>query len=179
MDTVTNRPKARHWFVAFVKSCKEKKAAEALSSLGFEYYLPIRKEIHKWSDRRKEVERVLIPGIIFIHCMEKERELTLKDSPYLYGYMNDGGPHHPAIVRDSDMETFRAMVDGSGRDVVFSKDRLEPGDFVKVVSGPLSGKMGELVSINGKNCLAVRISMLGAAAIELSADTVEKTSRPE
>lgn len=179
MVTTTNQPEDRHWYVAFVKSCKEKKAAEALSSLGFEYYLPIRKELHKWSDRRKEVDRVLIPGIIFIRCFAKERLEPLKDSPYLWGYMNDGGPYKPAVVRDRDMDTFRAMVDGSGREVIFSRDRLAPGDFVKVVSGPLSGKTGELVSVNGKNCLAVRISMLGAAIIELSADTVEKTSRPE
>lgn len=169
----------KFWYIAFVKSCMEKKAASALSSLGFECYLPIRREVHKWSDRNKTVDRVLITGIIFIRTTPEARLEPLKMTPYVYGYMSACGQHKPAIVRDEEMDTFRAMVDGSGREVSISNVGLAPGDFVKVLSGPLAGRVCELVSINGRNCLAVRIPMLGAATIELSADIVEKAARPE
>lgn len=61
----------RQWLVAYVQSCLEKKTAERLKAMGVEYYLPIQSEIRQWSDRRKKVDRLVIPMMIFVHVTRR------------------------------------------------------------------------------------------------------------
>lgn len=162
------------WFIGFVKSNQERKAAEALTKMGVEHYLPIQREIHQWSDRKRIVERLVIPRLIFVRCTEAER-LKLKDQLWhIYAFMSNGGPYNPTVVRDQEMETFRAMVEHSGRPVTMSSVPLAVGDHVRITSGPLTGYECELVSIGTGRCLAVRLGVLGTATMDLALDTVEK-----
>ena len=164
----------RLWYIAHTKTCREKKAAEILGSLGVEHYVAIRSEIHKWSDRKKLVERVMLPHMIFIRCLPGERIPLLTENPHLSCYMSVKGTGKPAVVKDSEMETFRAMVEYGGRRLNVSMAEFAPGDRVRVTSGPLSGKECELVSIEGEKYLVVRLSVLGAATVKIDKETVEK-----
>ena len=49
--------KVRNWLVVCVQSNREKKTYERLTALGFEAFLPLQEEIHRWSDRSKKVRR--------------------------------------------------------------------------------------------------------------------------
>ena len=55
------------WVAALVHMCTEKKVGDRLKKLGIENYVPTQTEIHQWSDRKKKVERIVIPMVIFIH----------------------------------------------------------------------------------------------------------------
>lgn len=162
------------WFVGFVKSCQEKKVAAALDSLGIAHYLPVIREKRKWSDRTKVVDRIVIPGIIFVRCAESARRSSLGAIPALYAYMNDGGPGHPAVVPDRQMQDFIFMVERGGRDVTLTTEGFTPGDRVRITAGPLKGLECELVDILGRRSIAVRLGLLGAATVELMADSIEK-----
>lgn len=59
---------SQQWFAFCTHSRAEKRVAKRLSDLGYEVYLPIYIERHKWSDRIKEVEIPLFKGHIFIKC---------------------------------------------------------------------------------------------------------------
>lgn len=166
-------PQARHWYVAYVRSCMERKAAEMLTSLGYECYLPVQREIRQWSDRKKVCERLVLPRMIFIHCDQYQRVRTLEEVPYLYRYITVSGAFTPAVIRDQEMDAFRAMVDKSGRKVSVTTTFV-PGDNVRVVSGPLTGMQCKLASVKGGRCLAVNLGLLGTATVELSLDTIEK-----
>ena len=58
---------SKRWLVAIVRMCHEKKTSLRLSQMGIENFLPIQQEYHQWSDRRKKIDRVLIPMMIFVH----------------------------------------------------------------------------------------------------------------
>lgn len=167
-------PNERKWFIAFVKSNQERRTAEVLAMMGQEYYLPIQREIHRWSDRNRIVERLVIPHMIFIRCTEHERTQLLASVWQIYAFMSNGGPYNATVVRDSEMETFRAMVEHSGRNVSMSSVPLAVGDHVRVTSGPLTGYECELISIGSERCLAVRLGAIGTATMDLALDTVEK-----
>lgn len=81
---VTGRSVAHHkrWLVALVRISHEKKTSERLSKMGIENFLPVQQEVHQWSDRRKVVERVLLPMMIFVHVdmYEQKEVLTLGSS---------------------------------------------------------------------------------------------------
>jgi ribosomal protein L24 len=45
---------------------------------------------------------------------------------------------------------------------------------VQVVRGPLKGLTGELVTVDGKSSIVIRIERLGCAAVEMNASMVER-----
>ena len=178
MATATGRRRSSvtdlHWYVAYVKSCQERKVAEALGNMGVGYYLPVQREVHQWSDRKKIVARLVLPRMIFIRTTEAGRLGPMRVIPGLLRYMSNKGPYNPVIIRDAEMESFRAMVEHSGRNVSMNGEALVPGDRVRIVHGPLTGYEFELVSIGDARCLGVRLGSLGYATMDLSADALEK-----
>ncbi len=169
---MTNNPQdSRLWYVARVASCQEKKVAESLSGRGVEHYLPVRREVRRWSDRRKVVDALVLPRFIFLHCTNAERLEVLSRDARVRGFLSLDGK--PSVVRDSEMDAFRRMVEqGSG--VSVTQQPLAPGDRVRVLDGPLAGLECELVSVGGGRCLAVRLGLLGTATMDLDIQTVEK-----
>ena len=49
------------------------------------------------------------------------------------------------------------------------------GEKVRVIKGPLSGLVGELVTVGGKSKIAVRLNMLGCACVDMPIGYVEPT----
>lgn len=164
----------KRWYIAFVKSCQERKTAEALSKMGVESYLPLVREIHQWSDRKKVVFRLLLPHLIFVRTDELERRKLLEEVYGMYAYMMDRCTGRPAIVRDQEMEALMAMVEHSGQPVQLNTEPLEPGDRVRVLSGPLKDMEYELVRVSGRRCIAVRLDGLGVAMVEFSMENLQK-----
>lgn len=62
----------KQWFALLVQPRKEKVVEKELLKNGFENYLPCKKELHQWSDRRKLVSVVVIPSYIFVRIDPKE-----------------------------------------------------------------------------------------------------------
>ena len=146
--------------------------AAALASGGIEHYLPVRREVHRWSDRRKVVEVLVIPRYVFVRCTPSERLSVLASDPRIRRFLSLQGV--PSVVPDSEMETFRRMVEEGPGGVSMSAGTLAPGDRVRVMDGPLTGLECELVSVGGGRCLAVRLGQLGTAVMDLDIQTVEK-----
>ena len=132
----------RQWLVAYVQSCLEKRTARRLAAMGIECYLPIQSEIHQWSDRRKRVDRLIIPMMIFVHVTPQERALPLSLQA-VNRYMVLRGESAPAVIPDEQMAQFRFMLDYSQEAVEMCSAPLAPGDAVKVIKGPLAGLEGE------------------------------------
>ena len=172
-------PDTLHWYVAYVKSCQEKKTAEALGRLGLEYFLPIQKVRRKWSDRFKDVDQILIRGMIFIHCKDADRYRILEQVVPLYAFMTDRatgktGSAAVAIIPDAEMNSFMFMVGHAGGSVRISTERFSPGDKVRITEGPLSGLECEVIKVDGQKTAIVRLGALGSALVNLSLDTIHK-----
>ena len=176
MPTNTIKPEERKWYVAYVRLFHERKTAERLAAMGIESFVPVREEIHQWSQRKKKVMRVLIPQMIFIHATQKERmeALTLASISH---YMVLRGEHTPAVIPDRQMRQFMFMVDYSTETIEMFTSPLEPGQSIKVIKGPLSGIEGELIEIDGKSKVVVRLDLLGCAGVDMPIGYVEALPR--
>ena len=64
------------WFVVKTNSRAEKLVAERFIAAGIVHYLPIKRELKQWKDRRKWVDEVLIKGYVFVFCTAAERRLV-------------------------------------------------------------------------------------------------------
>ena len=118
------------------------------------------------------MECLVIPRFIFIRCKDAERASILAGEQRILRFLFSDGK--AAVVRDSEMETFRQMVERGGSKLTVSDVPLAPGDRVRVMDGPLTGLECELVSVGGGRCLAVRLGALGTAVMDLDIQTVEK-----
>lgn len=163
----------KNWLVVCVQSNREKKTYERLTALGFEAFLPLQEEICRWSDRYKKVQRIVIPMIVFVKIGLSERIQILR-LPSVSRFMVLRGENTPAIIPDSQMDRFRFMLDYSEEAVEICSERLQLGELVKVIKGPLTGLVGELMTVDGKSKVAVRIDMLGAALAEIPVGFVER-----
>ncbi|RAZ95062.1 transcriptional regulator, partial [Klebsiella oxytoca] len=87
---------SKRWYVALVRMHHEKKVSEYLNKVGIENFVPVQKEIHQWSDRRKLVESVLLPMMVFVHADPKERMEVLNFTT-VSRYMVMRGESSPAV----------------------------------------------------------------------------------
>ena len=91
------------WFVAIVNSRHEKAVREKLTEIGLEAYVATQEEMHIWKNgRRKMIDRVVIPSMVFVHCTEPQRRqiITL---PYICRFLvnrsaDSGGLNKPVAV---------------------------------------------------------------------------------
>ncbi len=65
------------WYAVQTRYRFEKKVAEQLRTKGVETFLPLREEIHRWSDRCKDVSLPLFPGYAFVRTDGKPDSRTL------------------------------------------------------------------------------------------------------
>lgn len=167
--------RSKRWLVAIVRICHEKKTSERLTKMGIENFLPVQQEVHQWSDRRKVVDRVLLPMMIFVHVdlHEQKEVLTLSS---ISRYMVLRGESTPAVIPEQQMMRFKFMLDYSDEAINMSTSPLAPGQRIRVIKGPLAGLEGELVNVDGKSKVAVRLAMLGCACVDIPVGCVEPVS---
>ena len=152
----------KKWLVAYVRLHHEKKTAERLTAMNIENFLPVQEEIRQWTYRKKKIKRVVIPMMIFVHVDAAERYMVLH------------GEHTPAVIPDEQMERFKFMLDYSDEAVEMCTEPLAPGELIRVVKGPLKGLEGELVEVDGKAKVVVRLDLLGCAGVDMPVGFVEK-----
>ena len=129
--------------------------------------------MYKRQDRSKKVRRVVVPMVVFARLASTEYIQVLR-LPSVNRFMVLRGESTPALIPDSQMERFRFMLDYSEQAVEMCSEHLQPGEQVKVIKGPLTGLTGELMTMDGKSKVAVRINMLGAALVEVPVGFVER-----
>lgn len=166
--------KDEHWYALYVRMHHEKKTAAKLNTLGITNYLPVQEVVRQWSDRKKKLIAVVIPMMIFVRTNEQGRLDLIRNIPAITGCLTDRSTHRPAVIRDEEMNRFKFMLDFSEKTVHFIDKPLAPGDKVKVIKGPLAGLEGELICLDNKSEIVVRINQLGSASVEIPGGYVEK-----
>ena len=172
---------SRKWFVAIVGRNTEKASREKLKNLGYESYVATQNELRVWrTGQKKQVERVLISTLIFIHATEQERR-DIVNLPFIKyfltdkaGIPNDFGRHPLAVIPDHQMEMLRFMLYNADNPVNFTAEPLHVNDHIRVLRGPLAGFEGKVLHQGRRAYLVVTLDLLGSAMTEISADDLEK-----
>jgi transcriptional antiterminator RfaH len=75
------------WYPVYTHPQAEKKTWDLLQKKGIESYLPLRKQLKQWSDRKKWVEEPLIKSYIFVRIVPQQQTdvlMTKGISRFLY-----------------------------------------------------------------------------------------------
>jgi Transcription antiterminator len=156
------------WHAVYVKSRAEKKALSDLQIKGIEAFLPLQRKLRQWSDRKKWVDMPLISGYLFVKVSRKEYDLALQ-SNHIVTYVRFEG--EAAVIPEKQIEYLKLLLKQNNLEIEITREKLEPGQTVEVIAGPLIGLRGKLIKRNGKNTVAIELENIGhSALVEISVE---------
>ena len=143
----------KDWFVLCTKARQELKVLERLSQLGIETYTPTKTVVKHWSDRKKKVKTCLLPSMVLVRLpnneVNKVFEVTgVKRYLFVHGVR--------ALVYDYEVVAMKNYLESKFE--VDKQTKIRIGETIDI---PLLNQSGEIVAIEGKNCI-VRLQMLAA-----------------
>ncbi|MDR1726118.1 MAG: UpxY family transcription antiterminator [Bacteroidales bacterium] len=128
----------KEWFALYTVARKEKVLEREFAKQGTEAYLPMRKELRQWKDRKKLVEVPLFPSYIFV----KTESNTLYKLVGMTGAVKfiyfEG---KPVPVPQHQIDSIKILLD---RDIKFELQRsnVKVGDRVEIREGMFAGLTG-------------------------------------
>lgn len=149
---------SRHWWLIYTRSRREKELMRRLHSARVPFYGPtIGKRQRSPSGRIRESFVPLFSGYVFMHGSEEERRTALTSNCI------------STITPVADEDRLFTELAGIARLIatkipITPEQRLQPGQQVRVASGPLKGQMGIVIDRRGKRRLLVAIDLLQQGA---------------
>ena len=126
----------KYWVAALVQMNMEKKVSAMLSKLGYPNYVPTQTEIHQWSDRKKKIERVVIPMVVFV-LVDNGEEKILRNNSFIYKFISYPGQKEAAIIPNEQIEKLKFMLHHADSAVEYAEHVYEIGEEIEIVRGPL------------------------------------------
>ena len=159
------------WYAFYTAARAEKKVAERIADLGFESYVPLRRKLHKWSDRAKWVETPLINSYVFVKT-DKPIDLLYRNISGLVLCIKFGGK--PAVITEQEIDAMKKFVQSEHDVVVWNTNQLKQGARVKIIAGSEAGYEGVLVSDCKDGNFAVNINGISMSlVVEMAQDMLE------
>lgn len=144
------------WHVIYVRARHEKRVHEDLTVRRIESYLPLRKEIHQWSDRKRWIEVPLFSSYVFVRILPEESNAVYLTAGFVKFVSTNG---KPSVIPDRQIEDIRRVIDCYSTEVEVLEGSYA-GSEAEVIAGPLSGLRGEIIElVNGKT-FVIRIDGL-------------------
>lgn len=146
------------WYAVYTRPRHEKKVLSNLQKKGIESYLPLIKQYHQWSDRKKWVEEPLIRGYVFVN-------IPLKYSLYVletYGIVRFVMfKREYASIPNFQIEALKRTIDS--KYPIEARPYLKVGQIVEVVEGSLKGIIGRIQRIENDNKFVISLDAIQSA----------------
>lgn len=160
-----------NWYVLVTRPRAEKQVSHRLTETGFENYLPLRKQLRTWHDRKRWVEEPLFSSYIFVKTEDRLRSRVFAAGG-LVKYVSIGG--RTAVLSEQEIERVRRICTYEG-ELFIKTGTLSPGDEIEVSEGHFAGLHGRIVEVGGKDRLKISIAGLGCfASVEIDSKDLRK-----
>lgn len=161
------------WYAVYTKSRQEKSLLSRLSVQGIESYVPLRKTLKQWSDRKKWVEEVLIRSYVFVKVRRNQYDAVLNTPGAVRFIWFDG---KPARIPERQID-FLKRVAGSDTEITLISRNFRPGTPVRIIAGPFQGFTGELLASEKKHQVVLRIDHIDIAlSLTISPEMIEEVT---
>lgn len=169
-EECSERKDALSWYALQIRYRFEKKAAEQLRRKEIETFLPLREEIHRWSDRNKEILVPLFPGYAFVRIAQSQIwRMRVLSTAGVIGFVNLLG--EAITVPTVQIEHLQLLLSQKVPCSLYPFLRL--GQRVRVRGGCLHGLEGILVSTQTRHLVISIESIHRSVAIEIEGYELE------
>ena len=149
----------KKWFVVYTKPQQELKVSQELSSMGITNYCPTITLVKQYSDRKKKVNKPLLPSYVMVNLEENQREKVFSCNGIIRYLFFLG---KPAVVAAFEIHLMQDHLNGIYVD--FNLATLRIGDIHTITDGPFSGISGEVVQTD-KTKVKLELTSLGMSII--------------
>jgi transcriptional antiterminator RfaH len=151
-----------NWYALYTRSRAEKKVFSELLKQNITAFLPLRKALRQWSDRKKTVDVPLFNSYVFVNISLKDHLASLKVDGVVR-LVSFGGKAVPIPVQQ--IEAIKAYLGEGAPEYDESNVDLETGVNVEITRGPMIGMNGILLTLHGKHRVKVEIECVGQSLI--------------
>lgn len=145
------------WYLIYTKPRHEKKVFQYLRECDIDCFLPTRKVLRVWHDRKKYVDEPLFPSYIFIYLKDRQSYISGIDADGVLYYVRNG--KDMARVQESVINNIK-VISGQSSFPEVTGERFEPGRKLVINDGALTGLSCEVVNAGNKEMLLVRVDLL-------------------
>ncbi len=165
------------WIAVYTNPRAEKKVDANFKEQGFESYLPLRRELHTWSDRKKWVETPLLKSYTFVRIKENELD-TVRHTNGVAWVISFKG--NIATIPDFEIQAMKDFLAAEVDIAIRQTEQLKRGVMVRINRGTFEGKIGMLVSDCEEGNFAVEISGISMAmVVHIDQDLMEALPESE
>jgi transcription antitermination factor NusG len=143
------------WYALRVRSRHEKMVAAHLRAKSQEWFLPMYRCRHRWSDRIKEIDAPFFPGYVFCRVNLSNR-LPILTIPGVVMIVGSG--RTPVPVDEAEIADLQAAVKSGVPAEPWPF--LQIGQTVRIEQGPLRGLEGILLDFRGQHRLVLSVTVL-------------------
>ncbi|MBN9381676.1 MAG: UpxY family transcription antiterminator [Chitinophagaceae bacterium] len=145
------------WYLIYTRPRHEKKVYHHLAGKNINSFLPTRKVLRTWHDRKKYIDEPLFPSYVFIYINDVRNYYEGMEAEGALYYVRDG--KKIARVGDNIVDSIK-LVSENAKELEVSELRFQPGRRLVISQGSLTGLECEVVQINNKHKLLVRVELL-------------------
>ncbi len=167
MTPLHNQHDDKKWHVIYVHARHEKRIHEDMLKMQLESFLPMKKDLHEWSDRKKWVEVPLFSSYVFVRLSVGRSAGEVpgaKPAPNEKGgiYLLDGFVKFVSTngkactVPEWQIDGIKRMID-SYPDQVEVLDSDYIGMEGAILAGPLAGLHGKIIEVKNRKCFAIKV----------------------
>jgi len=145
------------WYAVQTRARHERVVADRLQEQGLTTFLPLVTEIHRWSDRRKQVELPLFSCYIFVRMIPTgEQRLQVHRVNGVFRIVGWNGAGMP--IPDEQIAAVRTLAE---QQVPWlAHPFLKVGQRVRIRGGALDGVEGVLSAVAGERSLVVSVDAI-------------------
>ena len=148
----------RRWYAVQTQPHREQRAALHLARQKFPVFLPLHRKTVRHARQFREACAPFFPRYLFVQLdLGRDRWRSVNGTYGVSQILTDG--QRPRPVQAGIVEEMQAVTDELG--LLSLDSRLLPGQQVRIMAGPLSGLIGELVALDENQRVKVFLDFLG------------------
>ncbi len=165
----------QHWYAIHTRAKHEKRIAAELQKRGIETFVPVSREVHRWSDRVKVLEVPLFPCYAFVAAaVLVDVQSTVLQHPSVLRWVGFQG--RPSPIPTEEIVSLQTVMHAGVP--VGQHTFVNVGERVRIRGGSLDGVEGIL--LENENQLVVSVDLVGqSVAISLHNYEMERVNPEE
>lgn len=145
------------WYLIYTRPKHEKKVHTGLTDKKVTSFLPTKKSLRTWNDRRKYIDEPLFPSYVFIYLRDMRDYYCGTDVAGALYYVKTG--REIARVSDTVVNDIK-LASTHTSEIEVSDFYFKPGHQVVISQGALTGLTCEVVRYNNNRKLLIRVELL-------------------
>jgi transcriptional antiterminator RfaH len=155
-----NSSEAPKHYVLYVQPRTERKVESELNKIGLHAYVPVKRQLRQWKDRKQWVDMVLFNSYVFVETTVKRKNEVFNIN-FVKKYVQFEGK--PASLNEREISLIHGLCQ-LNQTIEITYERFCKGQEVEIMNGHLIGYRGKIKDEPNGKILRIEIASLGCFA---------------